>query len=579
MNMKAVLTFPFLCSAIGMLCLAQEPALVSHGLDMGKFPYPTSASPTVIQNTLFKEQFGAASPARAIQAMRGTANADAIISSRSWQKYGQGMVSFFGDSVEAERRLAHSKTQVRVAAKSNNVAFTKGLHVKGDLSEILMDDFYEKDGWEKLEGKRGRQGFDGLYVKRDAHGRIKEWMPVDAKSGSAKLGDTKRGRQMSPEWIKGNREDLIALAEGDYAKNPTPENKARLDDLKSLSEKKMRKPRIFNTKIEVTGGKSCFVMRQMDVDGNVLSTAPPVDMQLARGNKYRKKVLAATKDALKVNRISASDDITRKLDAAMKKGIITSDSDFHRFLQTNINNSPFRESIARKHGYSLHGQTMPMEGGRWKKMVDIAGNFMDSKWVRGASVAFDPAGYAVESSAKYAGSYVARHVYGSATSQAAKQAALRYTAQFAQIGMAGVEVVASAWTLADAYNRYNAGEITQTAFMVEGSAAVVAGAGGLFFTCTEWGAGIGTAICPGAGSFAGAVVGAGIGAVCAVGVVAYNWWEGSERQELAELEARLRAEADANHEKEQQEKFYRDLQEQARLQQERGWKLFKGLSL
>lgn len=573
--MKTGITFTLLCCALGSVSLAQEPALVSLGLGT----YPSTASPTIIQNTLFKEQFGAATPARAIQAMRGTANADAIISSRSWQKYGQGVVSIFGNGEEANRLIQHRENQVRLAAKANNVAFTKALHIKGDLSEILMDEFYEKDGWEKLDGKRGRQGFDGLYVKRHPNGRIKEWMPVDAKSGSAKLGNTKRGRQLSPEWIKGNIDDIIALAEADYTKNPTPGNKARLNDLKSLSETKMRKPRIFNTQIEMVNGKPCFVMRHLDVDGNLISKASPEDMQSVRGSRYRKKLLAASTEALKANGISSPDVITRKLDAALQKGAITSDSDLHRFLQTNINDSSFRKGIARQYGFSFNGQTMAMENNTWKKVMSFTGSIMDTKLMRGVSVAFDPAGFAVETGAKYAGSYVAKQVYGTATSQVAKQAALRYTMQFAKIGMVGLEGVASAWTLVDAYHRYNEGEITQTAFMVEGSAALVAGAGGIFFTCTEFGTGIGTAICPFAGSFAGALVGASVGAICAGVVVVYSWWEGSEREELAQLEQNLRVQADAIHEQEQREKFYRELKEKARLQEEQGWKLFYGASL
>lgn len=139
--------------------------------------------------------------------------------------------------------------------------------------------------------------------------------------------------------------------------------------------------------------------------------------------------------------------------------------------------------------------------------------------------------------------------------------------------------------VAEAYNRYSAGEITQTAAIVDSSAAIAAMAGCIFFTCTEKGAEIGAAICqvicpvPVAGSFAGALIGAGFGAVCAGGAVLYNWWEESERQELADLEQKLRALADAIHEQKKKEEFYRKCQEKARRQQERGWELFYSGSL
>jgi len=44
--------------------------------------------------------------------------------------------------------------------------------IKGNISEKLMDWYFQNTGWEKLEGEVGCNGIDGLYVKRDKDGNI-----------------------------------------------------------------------------------------------------------------------------------------------------------------------------------------------------------------------------------------------------------------------------------------------------------------------------------------------------------------------------------------------------------------------
>ena len=46
--------------------------------------------------------------------------------------------------------------------------------IKGNISEKLMDWYFQNTGWEKLEGEVGCNGIDGLYVKRDKDGNIKQ---------------------------------------------------------------------------------------------------------------------------------------------------------------------------------------------------------------------------------------------------------------------------------------------------------------------------------------------------------------------------------------------------------------------
>ena len=73
--------------------------------------------------------------------------------------------------------------------------------IKGNASEQLMDEYFKKSGWEKIEGEVGVNGIDGLYVKRDKDGNITNVLMSESKYNTSQLGDTKDGKQMSKDWI------------------------------------------------------------------------------------------------------------------------------------------------------------------------------------------------------------------------------------------------------------------------------------------------------------------------------------------------------------------------------------------
>ena len=72
---------------------------------------------------------------------------------------------------------------------------------KGNLCEMMMDQYYISKGYTPLHKQvtsledKGHQGIDGVYEKDG------KYVIVDAKYGTARLGETKHGRQMSEEWI------------------------------------------------------------------------------------------------------------------------------------------------------------------------------------------------------------------------------------------------------------------------------------------------------------------------------------------------------------------------------------------
>lgn len=81
--------------------------------------------------------------------------------------------------------------------------------LKGDIAENLMDAYFLKNGWKKLEVEVGRNGIDGLYVKFDKEGNITQVMVVESKYGTSQLGETQSGTQMSKEWLLKKLDDLI----------------------------------------------------------------------------------------------------------------------------------------------------------------------------------------------------------------------------------------------------------------------------------------------------------------------------------------------------------------------------------
>lgn len=81
--------------------------------------------------------------------------------------------------------------------------------LKGDIAEELMDAYFPKNGWKKLEGEVGVNGIDGLYVKYDKEGNIKQVMVVESKYGSSQLGETQSGTQASKEWCLKKLDNLI----------------------------------------------------------------------------------------------------------------------------------------------------------------------------------------------------------------------------------------------------------------------------------------------------------------------------------------------------------------------------------
>lgn len=79
---------------------------------------------------------------------------------------------------------------------------------KGNYGEMKMDQYYESQGYKRISVDKvtdlnspSHQGIDGVYYNPDGY---PPYVIAEAKYGSAKLGNTRDGMQMSDTWINGS---------------------------------------------------------------------------------------------------------------------------------------------------------------------------------------------------------------------------------------------------------------------------------------------------------------------------------------------------------------------------------------
>ncbi|MDE7353224.1 MAG: hypothetical protein K2O06_09255 [Acetatifactor sp.] len=96
---------------------------------------------------------------------------------------------------------------------------------KGNLCEMLMDQYYISQGYTPLHSPRvtslddaGHKGIDGVYQKGD------HYIIADAKYGEARLRNTQDGRQMSWDWIDKRLDDAVGKEKADEIRQAREEN-------------------------------------------------------------------------------------------------------------------------------------------------------------------------------------------------------------------------------------------------------------------------------------------------------------------------------------------------------------------
>jgi len=128
-------------------------------------------------------------------------------------------------------------------------------HLKGKIGEKMMDTIFKNSGWSKIEGEVGRNGIDGLYIKRDKDKNIKQVLIAESKYNKSTLGKTLDGKQMSKDWIIAKIDNLMIKY---------PENKDYLQ-VKDFVLKDKYRSRFFH--INEINGKLKIEISKIENDG------------------------------------------------------------------------------------------------------------------------------------------------------------------------------------------------------------------------------------------------------------------------------------------------------------------------
>lgn len=85
----------------------------------------------------------------------------------------------------------------------------------GDVTEGVMSSYFKNSGWGQIDGEIGVNGIDGLFIKKDRQGNIKDVMFVESKYNKSQLGYMDKNnphlksRQMSKRSIEKQIDNLI----------------------------------------------------------------------------------------------------------------------------------------------------------------------------------------------------------------------------------------------------------------------------------------------------------------------------------------------------------------------------------
>lgn len=530
-------------------------------------------------STIFQKHIGAANPVRWARQLPGTANTEAFLLSPAWQATRSDFLRIYGNNPQVNQYLNHQEYLFRRAIRINNKAHFRSLDIKGNLAESLMDDFYRKDGWEIIDGKRGRNGFDGLYVRRNKNGTITDWIVTDAKSGAATLSMTSRGMQLSKEWVDGNLKDLLAMAEEEYRRAPSPAAKQRIADLRQIMNTSGRRPRIFTMKIENNGGRIQYRLENIGINGNPVGKPMFVDMNVTNSGTMLRMEQAIYRNLEK--HISVYDQqrapiLVKKVESAFKNGTIKSDADLYRFIKREIPDKKLAMAVTQELGEKpLRGSLAGLAG---KQISKKPGTLISAVAVVGFIIAGDAMGDGISSNTLLEAGLISTAMIGPDVALGVVRNASRHLAKytlkptgknistFAVTKLAG-NIAATTlakyigmgifpiYSIGDTIYKYNKGYMTQTDMLAYVGIDVIT-------------IGI-TALVMRKGGRPLAV-----GAVIGVGDIAkggYTWYVKNKRQETLLYEARLRAswETEDNHMRLQ--KMLSDLNEKSEQMRSDAW--------
>ncbi len=152
----------------------------------------------------------------------------------------------------------NSDMHADILARNPALGTTQVNHTAGAINESLMLRFFTDSGWKAVDGQVGRTGFDGLLVKIDGSGSVRDLLIVESKFNTSALKSTNHGTQMSDEWI---RRKIQAL------RNQMPEDDI-YRQIERLIDQGVYRARLWNMKVR--NGKASIELKSVhSKDGSV----------------------------------------------------------------------------------------------------------------------------------------------------------------------------------------------------------------------------------------------------------------------------------------------------------------------
>jgi hypothetical protein len=105
--------------------------------------------------------------------------------------------------------MSKSSLHITVASKYPTLTLAQINNKTGVINETLMNKYFKSTGWTKIEGEVGRNGIDGLFIKRK-NGVVSDVIIAESKYNKSGLQHTQNGKQMTNQWILKKLEVLQA---------------------------------------------------------------------------------------------------------------------------------------------------------------------------------------------------------------------------------------------------------------------------------------------------------------------------------------------------------------------------------
>lgn len=119
---------------------------------------------------------------------------------------------------EYSNLMSKSPLHIQQVIKYPNLSLAQINHRVGSINENLMNKYFQSAGWTKIKGEVGRNGIDGLFIKRK-NGVIIDVLIVESKYNKSGLQHTNHGQQMTKQWITKKIEDLQKIPNNPYKKD------------------------------------------------------------------------------------------------------------------------------------------------------------------------------------------------------------------------------------------------------------------------------------------------------------------------------------------------------------------------